>query len=344
MSGMYRDRTRPFRPAALFALGLLVIGAAVPAAVRADEPTRYWVGIALQSPGEGDSGIRLQEVLPGSPGAKAGLREGDLLQKVSGEPIPDVATLQQRIQQSGGKPLAIQVLRNGERMTIKVVPAPRPEGGPYAVLGAGESGQEKAKPVEPLRAPKTPEAPASPSTAPARPFQPLLILPANPRVKAEPFPDDLMVVIQKKGNKPAQLKVAQGNQVWNIREDQTDQLPESIRGHVRRMIPGRGLAVRPMPGPDNLKFTAPQAYVVPKVAGADSPLLREVQELKKQMQVLEKKVDALSKGASAHVPGGNAPGEKPRGGKVRKPDGKQPAKKKLDTKKPDTKRLDKASK
>ncbi len=336
-------RHRRFPVTAVLALGLLFT-AAVVSTVRADEPANYWLGIALELPGEGDSGVKVQDVLPGSPAAKAGLQEGDLLQEVGSKPVRDFAGLQKAIQESGGKPLTIELLRDGEKRTIKVVPAPRPQGGPLADLGHRELPEAKAKPAEPLKAakrpgiPRAPQLPGSPiapgspkdpagrqnpGAPPARAFQPLMILPASPQVKAEPFPDDLMVFIQKKGNHPAQIKVVQGKLSWNIREDQTDQLPDSIRGHVLRMLPGRAMPNRRMPATGNLKFTGPPTYFVPAGAGADSPLLRDVQELQKRLQALEDKVDALGKEA---------------GGKVKKPDTKKPGSKKPEAKKPGTKK------
>lgn len=69
------------------------------------------------------TGVRVRSVLPGGPAAKAGLLEGDLVQKVAGQAVQDPAQFLSRMEASGvGKPLAVEVQRNGRTLRLSVTP------------------------------------------------------------------------------------------------------------------------------------------------------------------------------------------------------------------------------
>lgn len=67
--------------------------------------------------------IGVQEVQPGTPADKAGLRAGDAIQAIDGHPFHTVSTLLSYMQAGQGKPLALTVLRNGQTITMTAVPA-----------------------------------------------------------------------------------------------------------------------------------------------------------------------------------------------------------------------------
>ena len=73
-----------------------------------------------------DRGLVVNEVMPNSPAAKAGLKPDDILLAVGDSPLPNTETLVGRIQKSGGKPVELKILRDGEPMTITVTPEARP--------------------------------------------------------------------------------------------------------------------------------------------------------------------------------------------------------------------------
>jgi S1-C subfamily serine protease len=69
------------------------------------------------------SGIGLTEVVPNSPAASAGLREGDLILDVDGQPVGDASELQRlMVGETIGKPLPVRVLRVGELRDFTIVP------------------------------------------------------------------------------------------------------------------------------------------------------------------------------------------------------------------------------
>jgi hypothetical protein len=75
-----------------------------------------------------DDHVRVVHVLPGSPAAEAGLRAGDVIEKISWHPLPGgeraSAAMQQILQReaSVGAPLAFHLRRGEERLAIDIVP------------------------------------------------------------------------------------------------------------------------------------------------------------------------------------------------------------------------------
>ncbi len=66
--------------------------------------------------------IQLGQVEAGYPADKAGLKKGDLLISVNGQPMHSVIKFQEITKTSGGKPIEIQFQRNGELHTVSVQP------------------------------------------------------------------------------------------------------------------------------------------------------------------------------------------------------------------------------
>jgi S1-C subfamily serine protease len=69
------------------------------------------------------SGVRLAEVVPGSPAARAGLRAGDLVLDVGRHPVQDAQGIQRQLfGDAVGVPLPVTVLRNGAMVDVVAVP------------------------------------------------------------------------------------------------------------------------------------------------------------------------------------------------------------------------------
>jgi S1-C subfamily serine protease len=70
------------------------------------------------------SGVRVTEVIPDGPAARAGLRPGDLLLSVAGQPVTSAQDLQKMMfAASIGRPLAITVMRNGALVDVIAQPS-----------------------------------------------------------------------------------------------------------------------------------------------------------------------------------------------------------------------------
>jgi S1-C subfamily serine protease len=69
-------------------------------------------------------GLRIVEVVPGAPGAQAGLRAGDLLLTAAGQPMSEAQSLQRlMLADAIGQPLPITVLRGEALVDVIVTPA-----------------------------------------------------------------------------------------------------------------------------------------------------------------------------------------------------------------------------
>lgn len=68
-------------------------------------------------------GLRLVEVISGSPAAKAGLRPGDLVLDVGRRQVHDAQGVQSQLFADAiGRPLPVTVLRNGAMVDVVAVP------------------------------------------------------------------------------------------------------------------------------------------------------------------------------------------------------------------------------
>lgn len=73
-------------------------------------------------------GVLIARVIPELPAAKAGIRAGDVIQKIDGKEITKSETVQQIVQASQiGQQLQVEINRNGEQITLEVRPGDLPK-------------------------------------------------------------------------------------------------------------------------------------------------------------------------------------------------------------------------
>lgn len=233
-----------------------------PADAAADRP---WLGLQcfpadptlraqLKLP-EGQ-GLVVGNVAPDSPAAKAGIENNDILLTANDRPLSDVPDLVKALEQAGGGPLKVALLRGGESKTAEVKPARRAaDRGPLRdaereigrlLQRPGEIGTLIERLPERFRL--------------FRAGQPL----------STPFPADLSLSISKQGDEPARVVVKKGDDQWEVTEDKLGDLPEHVRGYVEMFLgrlptalpPGLALPSPPPGGPP--APGAPRDVLIPR--------------------------------------------------------------------------------
>lgn len=221
------------------------------------EGASYWLGVTfrgvdpvlreqLQLPE--NEGLVVEQVLPGSPAAKAGLKPHDILLKVDGRAIEGPKTLLDAVQNSEGEPLKFALLRAGEQETLAVTPGERPERFARPSVRVPSPDVDRLREwVERLRQGNGPGGPLT-----LRNFGPgVLVKPGAPGfppalgnfppLAIPNIPNGYEISITRKQDQPARITVKHGNDTWKVSENDVDQLPEEVRPAVKRMLAGGGL-------------------------------------------------------------------------------------------------------
>jgi len=114
--------------------------------------TRGFLGVTIQNVDakwakylgmEKPAGALVEEIVPGSPAAKAGLKEMDVILKVGGKPVGSVKELRRRIADTPvGKKVKLELLRNRKTVTVDVTVTELPSRQTAAAAGKNPYGFE----------------------------------------------------------------------------------------------------------------------------------------------------------------------------------------------------------
>jgi len=189
--------------------------------------SRYWLGVEV-SPARGalaaqldlpnGKGLVVDNVVPQSPAAKAGVKQYDVFVSLGGTPLAEVGDLGKALDKVGAKEMTLDLLRSGKKETLRVTPVDRAVS--YGT-GAGHSGSEAEM--------KTgTEYPVFTYTL----AQPFVATPSKPLE----FPKDLKVIITKQGPSPAEVIVTRGDKTWRVTDKTLEQLPEEVRKPVQEFL------------------------------------------------------------------------------------------------------------
>ncbi len=119
-----------------FAIPVRTIRTVVAELVAQGRVRRGWLGVQLQPLDEGlaeafgvpaESGVAVVAVLPNTPAQQAGLRPGDLIVAVAGQPVRRVPEVLDRVAANApGTAVPLTIVRHGKRLQVTVVAGERP--------------------------------------------------------------------------------------------------------------------------------------------------------------------------------------------------------------------------
>ena len=226
-----------------------------------EKPT-YWLGVRGRSLESAvlrthlqlaeDMGVVVEEVVPDSPAAKAGLREHDILLRCNGDAIHSMEVLQSQVRLSHEKPIKVKIIRLGKQQELVVAPELRPKslngelswlngrmlGGRWEQLGLREQLEQpfldsfNARNIGGFN---------------IRNIGGSMILGGPPMgIDMNQLPNGTSITIQRNNDKPAQITVKKGGKTWEITGDDTkaiEKLPKELRPMIQQMLknPGHGM-------------------------------------------------------------------------------------------------------
>jgi len=245
-----------------------------------------------------NEGLLVEQVLPDSPAAKAGIEQYDVLLKAAGKPLAKIQDLIDAVDAAKEKELSLERVHGGKRAEITVKPAKRPESQVAPLYQKGPDVYswdwwrkylEQVRPGEGLMPPLR-----------FRFWGPGTILPPGAKLHP-PLPANMSVTITRSGDEPANIVVKRGDEKWEVTEDELDKLPDDVRGHVERAL-GRIATDRPSkPGPPHGKARSYDFDLVPdwnwqiphlqKAPGG--PVGKRLEEMNRRIEELRKSIDEL---------------------------------------------------
>jgi regulator of sigma E protease len=77
----------------------------------------FWLALVIGPPA-----IAIDDVKPGSPAMEAGLLSGDTILQVNGEQVDSSGVLVNTVYENAGEPVELLISRNGQEMTLTIVP------------------------------------------------------------------------------------------------------------------------------------------------------------------------------------------------------------------------------
>ncbi len=115
---------------------------------RGERVRRGYIGVAMQDVDEGvaaalgidrNRGVLIRSVTPGGPADRGGVRQGDVVISVAGQPVtPDQSLAYLVAQQPVGSRIPLEIIRQGQRRNVAVAVAERPSEEELARLNGGD--------------------------------------------------------------------------------------------------------------------------------------------------------------------------------------------------------------
>ena len=191
---------------------------------RNQEMSQFWIGVQCVEadstqvnsdlPIDGqlsyDGGLLVNSVTDNSPAAAAKIKVGDVIVTFNNEQTNEVIELVTAIAAAGEKECPVQVLRDGEFVELKVTPSKR--------------GQEKDKSNNQDYLDDT------------RFLEDSRVALAKAWLSGGQLPKDIKLTISIENGNDVELRVQRGDKVWEVEDDNLDELPEDIQPYVGSML------------------------------------------------------------------------------------------------------------
>lgn len=269
-----------------------------PGRTQPRQSDRGYLGVVILPGQQGALGAAIGDVTPDSPAAKAGLKKGDQIVKVSDKPVQDPQSLFQALDvKKPGDKVALGILRDNKEQTITVTLGERP-----ARQSSAFPQQQPGAGLPPLRRPA---------------FLGVQMLPLTPdiqqRLKIEAAAG--VVVVDVLPNSPAAKAGLKRDDVVTAIDNQPVKDPMELRNAIQTAGPGKEVTLQVLRGTEKVSVKAtlgqpsfgmfqPQGEgLMP--AGGFGPIgdtNRRIQELEQRLEEVQKRIDALEK-KSNHGPG-----------------------------------------
>ena len=249
-------------------------------------------------------GLVVDDVMEKSPAEKAGLKKFDVLLAAGDKSLKSLEDLVTAVQNAKETPIALLVLRGGNKETNTVTPTKNPqEKSGVLILDVPAEGALR----EWLQ-----EAPQSFEVTPDGHFTIRRVHPGialkHKLLKDAALPKNVTITISKTGEDPAKIAIKRDDKTWEVTEDKLDDLPEDIRKLVRSFL--TQMHVARMSSPPRVRAVPSVSVELSKEARADkvakaltewrkaqigTSKVRPERSVEERLESLDKKLEKLQR-------------------------------------------------
>ncbi len=278
--------------------------------------SEYWIGVlggpvdealAAQLQLPENQGYMIQTVVPESPAVKAGLKRFDIVLKIDGENVRELADIVKAVDAHQDEEMKLTILRKGQETTLHLQPEKRPTEAQAGPPGFRQFGNQQMQNEMRQWMERMPNRDRwldrglrlnfyGPGWVDRGQFGWTEQL--KSKQLTDKHPDGLSIQIQKDSDSPARIHVQRGDETWDVTEEELDQLPEDLREYVQQFLGRSGNPVWYFDNSDgNFKgrFGQPRAFSRPnrQFDGDFSERMdKRFEELERRMEKLFERLES----------------------------------------------------
>ncbi len=214
-----------------------------------------------------------------------------MLWKADGKVLTGPEDLLKAVNAAKSKKLALELIREGKKVTVNVQPEKRPER-----LGKSAGGWGDAADMQALEGWLSHMLPGEGSPTWMRVIGPSVILPPGAPLYQN-LPDNVTVTITKHGQDPARITVQDGSKTTSVTEKELDKLPKDIRSYVDPMLGPAGwrgmVAGKAGVGFGGPWTTGPAQGPGPGMFRSETRLQKRLDDMSRQIEEMQKSLEQL---------------------------------------------------